>query len=336
VSRQRKILEAQLARMEKPLRDAFLQSIADIKSTATISLIVGHLERGDLESAIAALGLRSEFLAPLDEALRAAYLEGGKAALAALPGPIGVKVRFDGRNQRAEAWLISTSSQKITNILADQRAGIRDHLEQGMRKGQNPRTTALDLIGRINKSTGKREGGILGLTRKQMKAVDAATEELADPTKLTSYLQRTRRDRRFDKLVKRYRADGKGLPVSKIIQIRERYSDRLLQLRAQTVARTESLAALNASQTEAMYQVIDNNQVPVKSVTKIWRTASDSRVRDTHAAMNGRTADLDMPFPNGLKHPGEEGGRASEVINCRCVVEMKVDYLHRWRKKRDG
>lgn len=67
------------------VRAAFLASIADIKSEAQLSVIVGALERGDIEAALQALNLRAEFFAPLDDALRAAYLQGGANALAGLP-----------------------------------------------------------------------------------------------------------------------------------------------------------------------------------------------------------------------------------------------------------
>lgn len=80
-----RLIEKFAAQMEPAIAKAFLAAIEDIRSSAQISLIVGHLERGDVEAAIAALNLRPEFLAPLDDALRAAYLEGGRAALLALP-----------------------------------------------------------------------------------------------------------------------------------------------------------------------------------------------------------------------------------------------------------
>jgi hypothetical protein len=71
--------------MEPLIRDAFLASIADIRSSAQLSLIVGHLERGDARSAADALGLDPAFFAPLDDAIRAAYLSGGRDAIMALP-----------------------------------------------------------------------------------------------------------------------------------------------------------------------------------------------------------------------------------------------------------
>lgn len=67
------------------VRDAFLRAVQDVKSEAQLALIARHLESGQIEMALEALNLRPEFFAPLQDALRAAYLQGGAEALADLP-----------------------------------------------------------------------------------------------------------------------------------------------------------------------------------------------------------------------------------------------------------
>jgi len=74
-----------LDKLTPKVRRAFLQSIADIKSEAQLAVIISAIDRGDVESALRALNLKPEFFAPLDDALRAAYMQGGAAALAGLP-----------------------------------------------------------------------------------------------------------------------------------------------------------------------------------------------------------------------------------------------------------
>jgi uncharacterized protein with gpF-like domain len=54
--------------------------------------------------------------------------------------------------------------------------------------------------------------------------------------------------------------------------------------------------------------------------TKNWKTAGDSRVRDSHAAIDGEEVDINALFSNGLKRPKDPNGRPEEVYNCRCTI----------------
>lgn len=56
---------------------------------------------------------------------------------------------------------------------------------------------------------------------------------------------------------------------------------------------------------------------------KRWVTKHDAKVRETHRHAEGQTTPLEEPFTVGgfpLMYPGERGGPASEIINCRCVI----------------
>lgn len=58
---------------------------------------------------------------------------------------------------------------------------------------------------------------------------------------------------------------------------------------------------------------------------KVWISTSDGRTRESHLMLNGKAIDTDKRFSNGLLYPGEHGGKAEEVINCRCthIVELQ-------------
>lgn len=56
---------------------------------------------------------------------------------------------------------------------------------------------------------------------------------------------------------------------------------------------------------------------------KQWVTRHDEHVRPTHAAAGGQTVPIDEQFivgGYGLDYPGDRGGPAGEVINCRCIT----------------
>lgn len=77
--------EKALALLEPQMRDAFLASVADVRSSAQLAVIVRALENGRIDQALAALNVDAAFWAPLDDAMRQAYLLGGRNAIAALP-----------------------------------------------------------------------------------------------------------------------------------------------------------------------------------------------------------------------------------------------------------
>lgn len=78
-------LQRQIDALEPAIREAFLRSIADIRSEAQLSLVVDALERGDVQRLMTVLNLDPAFFAPLDRAIQGAYLEGGARALSGLP-----------------------------------------------------------------------------------------------------------------------------------------------------------------------------------------------------------------------------------------------------------
>ena len=60
-------------------------------------------------------------------------------------------------------------------------------------------------------------------------------------------------------------------------------------------------------------------------LSKKWISTADSRTRESHLKMMNETVALNDKFSNGLDFPGGIGGRASEVINCRCTHVVEFD-----------
>jgi uncharacterized protein with gpF-like domain len=144
---------------------------------------------------------------------------------------------------------------------------------------------------------------------------------------MANYFTRGRRDKRFDGLVNRAIKDNKPLADSDVIKLTGRYSDRLLQTRGEMIARTETLQAVNTGQFEAFNQAIDAGAVAKKDIKKVWISAGDNRTRDSHAEINGVAVGIDERFPNGLLYPLDPAGDASEIINCRCILDYDVDFI---------
>lgn len=315
------------------LQKAFLAAVDKIKAGAQVGLIAQLLEKGDLDGAIKAVGLDPVAFRSYDQAISLAYEAGGNAAADGIPGlkqPSGhvLRVLFDIRNPAAEAWLKQHSATAVTAIVNDQRVMIRQALTAGVAAGSNPRDVALDLVGRIG-ADGKRAGGTIGLTASQEEWCRRYAAELAGGD--ANALTRSLRDARFDKTVRKAIDAGQPIPADLQAKMVAAYRNRALRYRAETIARTEAMTSLHQAQHDAYGQAVAKGQVQSANVRKVWRSAGDGRVRETHRVLNGESVGLDASFvsPSGarLRFPGDPTAPAAEVINCRCTTQYRVDHL---------
>jgi hypothetical protein len=323
---------------EPKLAAAFREGIESIKSGIVLKRVTERLERGNIGGAIEAMLIEPEAFSALDLALQEAFNAGGINAVGDLPivrDPQGAKVifRFGVRNPEAERILRDLSSTMVTHITEDQRQGVRYALEQGLARGANPRATALDVIGRQNRVTGRREGGVIGLTSRQMEYIERARHNLAsgDPKLMKQYLALGTRDKRFDLTVTAAILSEKPITGENLQKIIGRLNDKNLLLRGEMLARTETMMALGSARDQAIRQQIQSGKVEVQDVTKIWRSAGDSRVRHTHRVLNGKSIGIDDYFlsPSGaaIRYPGDPQAPISETSGCRCHLQYKVDYI---------
>lgn len=329
-----KEIEEALSRLEPQLAQAFRDAIQRMADAVSIQKVENALAAGNIEAAIDALRLEGVWFNPLPDAIRAGLVAGGDLALS------GLRLRdpfdgtrfilgFDGRAARAEQWVAMASSNLITEIVKDQREMAREVIRAGIEAGKGPRTTALDLVGRMNRATGKREGGFIGLTSQQSQWALNAERELRDLD--AGYFSRTLRDKRSDSMVSRAIRDGKPLAEADVRRLVARYRDRLLKARADTIAENEALNALRAGQAEGFRQLVDSGKVRNDQIVKGWSATMDGRTRHDHRMMNGqkvRGVDGAFTFPDGTQalFPGDTslGASAAETIRCRCWCEWRI------------
>lgn len=325
------------------IRDIFLAAVQDVTDSAIVKDIISAIEDGNPERAFHALGFTPATMRPVTAAIERAFERGGVLTGETFPKylntPSGrIVFRFDTRNSRSEAWLRDHSSELITRVTDEARANVRTVLERGMLEGRNPRSVALDIVGRIDPATKKRVGGIIGLTQNQENWVASARRRLQQLD--SKYLNMELRDKRFDRIVQRAIADGRSLPAETVDKIVVSYKNNALRYRGENIARTEAIQALNRSEWEAHMQAVDLGALKQSDVRRHWDSAGDSRVRWSHKSMD-RTyqvegVGLDEPFvsPSGARmmFPGDTslGAGADEVCMCRCRVRLKVDFLSSW------
>jgi len=292
----------------------FVAAMRQARAGVDMKALEDAIARGDVDAAFRALRFDAADLFKTDTAITAAMNAGGGYQMGAFQhatrrAPIASRIvqSFGGRGERAERIALELGSRLVTEVLDDTRVLIAQTIRGGLEAGAGPLRTALDIGGRV--VNGKRQGGLVGL------------------------------DSRRAGWVQNYRAKllAEGRVQSQIDRMAQQYSNKLLRQRGETIARTETLKALNAGRQEALDQLIENpnNDVRAEDVVRAWDSAGDGKTRPTHVA-----ADLQDPVPQGqpfivggysLMYPGDTslGAPAEEVINCRCYVDVRIDFFAR-------
>lgn len=113
-------------------------------------------------------------------------------------------------------------------------------------------------------------------------------------------------------------AFDEGVPVTEVSQrINEKFAE-IDSGRAETIARTETLTAVSMGRQEKREEF--TKEFPDKKLRKMWVSAQDEKVRDSHQELDGEVRDADEEFKSGLKFPRDPDCEdPSEVINCRCT-----------------
>lgn len=314
-----------LDRLNKAIAKAFEQAVYARASRVSIQDVTEYVINSDVQAIADAAGLSRADLTELLETVRAGYVQAGVSEAVAL------RHTFDITNPAAEKWLAAKSSALVAMATKEQVESIRIVMASGMSAGRNPRSVALDIVGRINPVSKRREGGIIGLYAEQVRYVDNARADLINLNE--NYFTRKARDRRFDKVVAKAIKDDKALPSAQVDAIVARYSDRLLKVRGDNIGRTEALTAIATGEETARQQAIDDGVIDIEFSYKEWSATGDSRTRSDHMEMDGQRVGIDEPFesPSGamLMHPGDSsmGAPASETINCRCRAVTHIDYI---------
>jgi hypothetical protein len=230
-----------------------------------------------------------------------------------------VGISFDPTNPRAAATAQELAYNFIREVTDEQRDVVRTALANALAEGKHPKTAARDIADSI------------GLTAKQQQAVMNYRTSLENGSK--SALDRALRDKRFDPTVKRARATDTPLTPEQIDRMVDRYRERYIDYRADTIALTESTAATSAANHEAMYQTIEAADIdPDTGIEKRWNSTLDGRTRPSHVYLGARGGQvvlgMDGLFTSGLgnklMYPGDKRAPVEDVARCRCVCSYRI------------
>lgn len=319
----RKQIEELIARLEPALRKAFQQAIDDWRRNVDLDALADALKRGDIEAGIRAASIQPAALNGLLTATETAYAAGGVAEMETL----AVKLLFNARHLRGEAQLRQYGATMVQGITDDTKAMLRTVLTGGLARGQGAMATARQVRDYI------------GITDYDAKVAMNFRRKLeTDPKALLAELSAEkgngnydRRDRRLDGIIRRAVRDNKPIAQKDIDTIITTYKNKSVVARSKNIARTETLSAVNAGRDEAYRQAVDSGKVPAQSVRKVWNSAHDKRVRNTHRELDGESVGLNETFTSSsgarLRYPGDKLAPLSEICGCRCNLTYRIDHL---------
>lgn len=319
--------------MADKLTTAFLKGVASITDTARLAEIERALDIGP-DAVLRVLNIEDAAFGEYRAEILRLYGQSGEDTVRDTKWKYGngqrAVVRWNTLSPRAERYAREVIGTKITNITREAMQNVRDTVADGYAFNRSRNRIATDLIGRLGPD-GKRVGGVIGISEQQRIWVGNMRDALeTDPALALRY---TKRDKRFDKLLRSSSASGKPLTMDQIDRITRQYSDKLLKSRALTISRTEASAAIENGKYEAWRQGLEKTGVPERFLIRTWNHRGlGMKDRPSHIAMNGVSVrGLQVPFVlndgTAMMHPHDSsyGAGPDNVINCRCVADYTID-----------
>lgn len=294
----------------------FLTAISSLKENIDLDELADLLANGRINDALRTLQSAADELAA---ASNVAFVTAGQSAAEFLTNADLGRVVYNQVNIRAVSAMQRNSLELVREFTSGQRKATSRAVIEGIESGSNPIRAARNFRDSI------------GLTEKQWGHVSNYRKVLekvgTDAAAKTNALNRALRDGRSDKSIRAAFKAGRQLPPGQIDTMVARYTDGYFNHRAKVIARTEALRAVHQGNEEAYDQAIEQEVIRPGQLERTWRTATDGRERETHAALNGITIKHGEVWttPNGsLRYPGDPDAPAKETIMCRCAILTRI------------
>lgn len=271
--------------LEPEFRQAFLAMVAALADGPSDRELTAALKAGDMAAVIRL------FEAALSDPLTATGMSVMVPAYQSLLtrsgtstlAALGTAVGFEAATSAAEHWIHSQSATMVKAISEDTLESLRRALGTGYRQALGSRYTARQIR------------HLVGLVPSHAAAVVRYTESLAD----------------------------QKVPPERIAHFTQTYARRLLNWRADTIARTETMTAAHAGQYEAWRQLFESGMYIAGETWVEWVVTEDDRLCPKCAPMDGKrvrygeyfVADV-KGFPDGrpdVETPGSRRRRKGPI-----------------------
>lgn len=322
-------VEALANRLDGKLRKEFLASIQRLKDKDIDWKIVQKYltdNRPDLVMSYLDQRLVANSFASFGQAVTNAFIAGGDLAAKLAPifttsTGVEINVSFNVANPELIGVMQRYQMNEIRGITDDVRASVQAVLNRTVAEGINPIQAARQIR------------QFIGLTDSQVRAVQNYRQMLED--RPLAALNSQLRDKRYDRTITRADLNASKLTSAQIDKMVERYAERYLNYRATTIARTESIRALNMANHQLWKSMVADGKIDPSRIKRLWVYSADDKTRAAHdgrqpdgiPSINSEGVGLDEPFQSSfgpIMYPGDPNGAAANVVNCRCTVFTKI------------
>ncbi len=315
-----------------------MRAVVDLQANVDWPALLAALESGSTFSAVQALNINEGAFNEYSQVLTSVFVESGTATASLIvgTGQGAIGLRFNLQNPAAEKWIRQNVATRVVGFVQEQVETAREVIAAGYAQGHHPHTIALDLVGRV--TNGTRQGGILGLDNPRAARLANVSAGMRTPEGVQSLVVK----RADGSLAMRYKvnkateqrilaayAKGEAVPEAQRLLSERQYRNALLQARAETVATTETAAAVMGARDVAWQQAAEQQGLDRSAVVKTWRHRRGRDGRITHIEMAGKSVvGLDTPFVlsdgSVMMYPHDPAGGAHNVINCGCDCEYRL------------
>ncbi|MCL4715478.1 MAG: phage head morphogenesis protein [Hyphomonadaceae bacterium] len=338
-------IEALAEKLEPALARAVRDLIKDHVASVDLSKLEEALKEGQTHRILEIIGEVDPVKAQaVREGLQNAVWAGGALAVQS-PVLNEARFAFQRLNPALITWLEGYSLNLIREIGEGTRAAVRSALVDGMTKGVNPIQQARQIKQAVGLTESqskavqnyrraletvhtrrslKRWG--LGNERSKQSGVEIAPLDPKTGKPKDGIHQWRLRDQRYDNAIRRAQENKKPLTPEQIDRMVDRYQERMIQHRARTIARAESMRALNAGTGEAWRQAVEERKVNGDLVRKFWKDARTERECE-----ECRSLARDQPkrgIPMNAEFVSKKSGRrykhAPAHPNCLCHVFYRL------------
>ncbi len=311
------------AGLEPRIAAVVTKAIADLRASLSETALTRVLDREGLPGLLRLIEPRLErFSADLagatdaqgvKETLQASYLAGAESARQMVPKAIGLQARFDLTNPRALIFLQNYDFGLIREVTNETRLAIRDVVFEGFNRGLAPREQARSIR------------DMIGLTRKQSRAVVNFRAQLEGQEGRGTPAHLRRLDAIERRQALRQVREG-GMTAQQITDLVESYRQRLVNLRATTIARTETIRASSQGQDDLWSQMQADGLLNSNETRRKWIVTKDDRLCPICAAipgMNPKGAPVGGTFQTPV---GPVSGPPAHPT-CRCATSLMIERI---------